>query len=214
MVQGKHIVILGLALLLAVGVSAQMDADEIVQKVRQKVDTDKPMRVKFQQVFEWKLTGKVEKMAGEMVLEGLNKFRIVTPDQTVVSNGKIMWTYSRLENQVIIDQVRHNAQTLMPRDILLSYPDQYNIRVWKPDLTVQNEPAVALLMQPKSSDQFLQELKVWISKESWHPLKVEFTDLNDNSTTYQINSVTIDTTISEEQFTFHPDSTTDIIDVR
>jgi len=190
------------------------DAQEVISKVQERVNTDQPLRVDFQQVFEWKVTGKVERLDGMMVLQGLKKFRIATPDQTVVSNGETMWTYSRLENQVIIDNVRQDAQTLMPRDILFTYPEQYDAQIWKKNLLIDGTSAVVLRLTPKDQDQFLQDLKVWVNRDSWQPLQVEFTDLNNNTTSYEITSVQVDSSITEETFTFQPDSTTEIIDVR
>ncbi|MCF7803265.1 MAG: outer membrane lipoprotein carrier protein LolA [Candidatus Marinimicrobia bacterium] len=201
-------------LLAAVSVFAALTAEQVIERVQNSVQTEKPLRVKFQQVFEWQVTGKVEKLDGEMLLDGLNKFRIVTPDQTVVSNGETMWTYSRLEDQVIIDNVTNDPQTLMPRDILFTYPETYNATLWKPGTELDGEPAAALRMTPKDKNQMMQELKVWVSKETWHPLQVEFTDMNKNTTSYQINSVTVDTTISAEAFTFEPNENTEVIDVR
>jgi len=189
-------------------------AEEVIQKVQEQVNTSEPIRVKFQQVFEWKLTGKEEKVQGSMVLQGLDKFRIDTPDQTIVSNGKTMWTYSRPENQVIIDTVRQSGQSLMPRDILFSYPDEYNTKIIQKSTELDGQFVVVLRMLPKNEDQFIQEIKVWINRESWKPMKVEFTDLNDNQTVYGIESIAKDANISEDAFQFQPPKEAEVIDVR
>jgi len=189
-------------------------AEEVIQNVRAQVNTTEPIRVQFQQVFQWKLTGKEEKVQGSMDLQGLDKFRIETPDQTIVSNGKTMWTYSRPENQVIIDTVRQSGQSLMPRDILFSYPDEYNTKIIQKSAELDGQFVVVLRMLPKNEDQFIQEIKVWINRESWKPMKVEFTDLNDNQTVYSIESITKDANISGNTFQFQPPKEAEVIDVR
>lgn len=189
-------------------------AEEVIQNVRAQVNTSEPIRVEFQQVFQWKLTGKEEKVQGSMDLQGLDKFRIETPDQTIVSNGKTMWTYSRPENQVIIDTVRQSGQSLMPRDILFSYPDEYNTKIIQKSAELDGQFVVVLRMLPKNEDQFIQEIKVWINRESWKPMKVEFTDLNDNQTMYSIKSITKDANISGNTFQFQPPKEAEVIDVR
>lgn len=214
LVKAASILLLTLLILLNQHNAKAQSAEEIITKVQQQVATNEPLRVKFQQIFEWKVTGKVEKLNGEMVLEGLRKFRIATPDQTIVSNGETMWTYSRLENQVIIDTVRRSSQTIMPRDILFTYPEQYKATLWRPNTPLNSEAAVALKLLPKEKEQFLRELKVWVSRETWQPLQVEFTDLNENTTKYRINSVRIDSTISDKIFIFEPANDTEVIDVR
>ncbi len=189
-------------------------AETIIKNVQTQVKTNEPIRVKFQQVFEWKLTGKVEKVDGSMILQGLDKFRIEIPDQTIVSDGKTMWTYSRPENQVIIDTVRQSEQSLMPRDILFSYPDKYNTKILQKSVELNGQFAVVLRMLPKDEDAFIQEIKVWINRESWKPMKVEFTDLNDNQTIYDINSIQVDQTIPDSTFQFQPPKEAEVIDVR
>lgn len=189
-------------------------AETIIKNVQTQVKTNEPIRVKFQQVFEWKLTGKVEKVDGSMILQGLDKFRIEIPDQTIVSDGKTMWTYSRPENQVIIDTVRQSEQSLMPRDILFSYPDKYHTKILQKSVELNGQFAVVLRMLPKDEDAFIQEIKVWINRESWKPMKVEFTDLNDNQTIYDINSIQVDQTIPDSTFQFQPPKEAEVIDVR
>ncbi|MBD3274833.1 MAG: hypothetical protein GF372_05950 [Candidatus Marinimicrobia bacterium] len=188
--------------------------NEVINNVQEQVNTDQPLRVEFQQIFEWKLTGKVDSVAGEMVLKGLDKFRITTPDQEIVSNGNTMWTYSRLENQVIIDKIRRDSQSLMPRDVLFKYPEQYETEIWRRDAVVGEQEAIAIRMTPNSQDEFLQETVVWVSQEDWKPLKVQITDLNDNKTVYVITSISIDDSIQETAFTFNPEQSMEIIDVR
>lgn len=205
-------------LLLMVGSShlalGAISADQVVDKVQQNATTDQPLRVEFQQVFEWKLTGKTETIDGQMLLEGLDKFRITTPDQTVVSNGKTMWTYSRVENQVLVDNVHKDAQSLMPRDILFSYKNDYTATITQQNTEVNGKPALVLRLVPKDQDQYFQETKVWVNTNSWEPLQVQFVDINNNETTYVINSIQQDQTINDTAFQFEPEAGTDVIDVR
>lgn len=209
----KHILpflIIGLFSVTAHGQSV----NQIVSKVQEQVDTNEPLRVEFQQIFEWKLTGKIDSVAGEMLLQGLDKFRITTTDQAVVSNGTTMWTYSKLENQVIVDNVSRDTQSLMPRDLLFRYPEEYKTEIWRRDTMVGDIPATAIRMTPDTRDEFLQETVVWVSKETWRPLKVQITDMNKNETTYIIDTMQVDTSIQETDFTFQPAESMEVIDVR
>ncbi len=169
-------------------------AEEVINRVQEQISTETPLRVSFQQVFEWKLTGNVEQVDGEMILHGLDQFRITTPDQTVVSNGNTMWTYSRLENQVLIDNVREDPRSLMPRDIFFSYQEDYDVSVWRRSVQMEGEPTIVLQMDPIDQDQYVQETRVWVNTNTWHPEQVQFTDINENETTYLISSVEEDIT--------------------
>ncbi len=210
----KHIIV---PLLLGLFVSfadAAISADQVIERVQNNAVTDTPLRVSFQQIFEWKLTGNVEDVHGEMMLDGLDKFRITTPDQTIVSDGETMWTYSRLENQVLIDNVQKDSQTLMPRDILFSYTQDYEAVVWQQDIQFNGEPALILRLLPRDEDKYIQETTVWVNTESWKPMQIQFTDINENETVYTINSIEEDPAISDTTFEFEPDTTMEVIDVR
>ncbi len=187
---------------------------EIIDNVREHMLALQPLRLEFHQQFQWKLTGKQERYQGEMVLAGPAKFRITTPDQTIVSDGNTMWTYSRLENQAIVDSVRRDSRTLMPRDLLFSFPEEYEPAIWRRDITMQDKPAVALKLTPTGDDRFLQEMRIWVNTTNWQPLQVRLTDINGNETVYELRSLRQDTTISERDFTFEPSDTTEVIDVR
>jgi len=205
--------VLGFLLVVSLLVAAS-EPREIITNVREHMLELQPLRLEFQQQFEWKLTGKQEQYRGEMLLAGPEQFRITTPDQTVVSDGETMWTYSRLENQVIIDSVRRDSRTLMPRDILFSFPENYSADLWKEEVSINNRRAVALKLRPEGEDQFLNEIRVWVDTGSWEPLRVQLTDINGNNTVYELQSLRQDTTISESAFTFEPPDTTEVIDVR
>lgn len=205
--------VLGFLLVVSLLVAAS-DPREIITNVREHMLELQPLRLEFQQQFEWKLTGKQEQYRGEMLLAGPEQFRITTPDQTVVSDGETMWTYSRLENQVIVDSVRRDSRTLMPRDILFSFPENYSADLWKEEVSINNRRAVALRLRPEGEDQFLNEIRVWVDTRSWEPLRVQLTDINGNRTVYELQSLRQDTTISESAFTFEPPDTTEVIDVR
>jgi len=186
----------------------------IITNVRDHMIAIQPVRIEFQQQFNWKVTGKSETFEGEMVLAGPEKFRITTPDQTIVSNGSTMWTYSKLENQVIIDSVRRESRTLMPRDILFSFPEEYQAKIWKRDLTFSGQPTTALQLYPDKNDQYFQRLRVWVNTDSWEPLQVQFTDVNGNETTYQLLDIRQDTTLADTMFNYTPRKSAEVIDVR
>ncbi len=210
----KRIIVLVLLSLFVGSAVAAISANEVIDRVQKRAATDTPLRVSFQQIFEWKLTGNVEDVTGEMVLHGLDKFRITTPDQTIVSDGETMWTYSRLENQVLIDNVQKDSQTLMPRDILFSYTQDYEAVVWQQNIRFNGEPALILRLLPRDEDQYVQETKVWVNTETWKPMQIQFTDINENETVYTINSIEEDPAIVSATFEFEPDTTMEVIDVR
>ncbi|HKJ68027.1 MAG TPA: outer-membrane lipoprotein carrier protein LolA [bacterium] len=210
----KHIIVPLLLGLFASFADAAISANQVIERVQHHAVTDTPLRVSFQQIFEWKLTGNVEDVRGEMMLDGLDKFRITTPDQTIVSDGQTMWTYSRLENQVLIDNVQKDSQTLMPKDILFSYTQDYEAMVWQQDIRFNGEPALILRLLPRDEDKYIQETQVWVNTESWKPMQIQFTDINENETVYTINSIEEDPAISDTTFAFEPDTTMEVIDVR
>jgi len=71
-----------------------------------------------------------------------------------------------------------------------------------------------LRLVPHDKDQYFQETNVWVNTNTWEPLQVQFVDINKNETTYVINSIVQDTTITDATFQFEPEASTEVIDVR
>src|SRR6185369_3690696 len=105
--------------------------------------------------------------------------------QTIVTDGKSVWSYSPDNGQVIIDKFHDDPKAITPDKVLVNIPDRYNTTLLSRDKSGDNEVAIVKLT-PKDENSNVQWMKLWIDTDDWVLRKVQFQDLSDNITTYTV----------------------------
>lgn len=213
-----HLIKLIFALVLSVqqmnlAMGADERAENIIKKAKSKYDKIKTLKAEFVQTFHWKLADNTNQQKGTVWLKGKDQFRIQTPDQVVVCNGRTLWTYSDFNKQVIIDHVDKSKEVTLPRDIFLVYSEQYRpfyVGVEK----IEGEECTVLELVSKSEDQFIKQMKIWVHSRWLLPIKIEQLDLNNNENTYQLSNIEIDTPLAAGLFEYQPPPGIEVIDMR
>lgn len=189
-------------------------AEALIKKVKTKYDNLKIFYAEFQQTSHWKLADNVQEQQGKIWLKDKDKFRIETPDQTVVSDGKTIWTYSQFSNQVIIDHVADAGEEMrLPRDIFLKYSEDYRPAYLKDEI-VDGQNCAVLELQAKAEDIFIKYMKIWINEKLLVPIKIEQIDINDNSTTYLLMNIDTKVRSDDSFFNYQIPTSAEVIDMR
>jgi len=189
-------------------------ASEIIKKVKNKYDEIKTFNAEFTQTFHWKLADNVHEQKGKICLKGKEKFRIETEDQTIVSDGKTIWTYSQFNNQVIIDNLEKSGEDIrLPKDLFFKYSEQYRPTYLQDD-KIDNQDCYVIELQAKTEDIFIKYMKIWITMKMVIPIKIEQVDLNNNTNTYILQNVEINNEISDNFFVYKIPDSVEIIDMR
>ncbi len=189
------------------------DGSEIIKKTQRKYETTKTMSARFTQHFHWKLAGEQQQQDGNIWLKGDDKFKIETPDQIIVSDGKTLWTYSRVNNQVIIDRLEKSSQNLLPHDILLKYVNDYR-PVQVTEEKINGVDCYIVRLVPKNEHTFIRAMRVWIDKKEYITHKIEHVDVNENTTTYELYQIALDQSIPDKLFTFTKMNGVEVVDLR
>ncbi|MBC8185895.1 outer membrane lipoprotein carrier protein LolA [candidate division KSB1 bacterium] len=188
-------------------------AKSIIRDVLKKYEESKNIKVDFLQTFNWKLTGNISEQKGTIWLQGKEKFKIITEDQTILSDGETIWTYSKINKQVIIDKVANAEDINLPRDILLNFSDQYE-SIYVKNEKVNNKDCFFIELSSKEDDLFIKQIKLWIETKKMILLKIEQVDLNENANTYFLTNFKANTPISAKFFKFEVPDTLEVIDMR
>lgn len=190
-----------------------IDGNEILQNVKKKYDSIKYFSADFTQQFQWKLTGQVQDQNGRILLSGTDKFRIETKDQTIVSNGKTLWTYSALYHQVIIDDIEKAEEVVLPRELFLNFSNKYTPKLMGEE-SFEEQQCYLVQLDAKSDDIFIRQMTVWVKKDDWTTVKIEHKDLNENTTTYIIRNIAFNNTLKDDTFRFATPQDAEVIDMR
>jgi outer membrane lipoprotein-sorting protein len=184
----------------------EISPEKVIRNMEKTINSSKIIRVLFDETYIWKLTGEASSITGELVMQDDDQFRIITDDQTIVSDGDTLWTYSKPSNRVIIDHLTDSDEVLLPRQIFFYYTKDFQVRM-KGEEEIRSNDCYTLEFTTKSGDSYIPKVKVWIDKEEWLPRKIEQTDLNNNRTIYLLRDIQIGLEMNNSIFQFIiPDS--------
>ena len=125
-------------------------ASKILKKIVKKYNNIENFTAEFVHTEYFNLTGSKNETMGKINIKEGVKYRLVTDDQIIVTDGKIVWTYSPFNNQVLIDNVKEGDGSLLPRDLLYKYPKEYYATLLE-ELEVDDDKYYILKLDPKEN---------------------------------------------------------------
>jgi len=198
--RGAWTIGLGIGLVM-LGWAKDISPDRVIKNVEKTLADAKTIRIVFEQTYHWNLTGEQNTLKGELLLEGEDRFRVTTEDQVIVSDGETLWTYSKTSERVIIDRLDNSDNTLLPRQILFQYRQDYRSRI-EGEESILDRPCYMLVFTSETGDVFFTQIKAWVDKKEWIPRQIEQIDLNENRTVYLLREIQIGMPLEEETFRF------------
>ncbi len=188
-------------------------AEQIIKNVQKKLGDVQVIEADFSQTFYWSLAEEEEQNSGKIYIGKKDAFRIETPHQLIVSDGKSVWTLSTLEKQVIIDYLDPTEGNYLPHHLFVNYHKDYDVELIGLEV-IENKQCYHITLKSQTQDVFIQKLDVWVDKKEWLTRKLTYLDANENSTTYIINKITLLTKSNNDLFRFTPDDSFEVVDLR
>jgi len=186
-------------------------AKDVMDKMRDALKKQKEISISYEQSFSWKSSKSVSKTVGKLDMKDLKKLRLQTDDQTLVSNGDVLWTYSPFTNQVVINKIDKSGGTILPSDFLFEYPKDYNSKLLEED---KFEGEYLILLTPKDRSSFVTAIKIWLDDKDFLIRSIEYRDINGNVTSWEITEIDIEPNFDESHFEFKTPSGAEVVDLR
>lgn len=217
--RGVHTVFSGLlvaALLHATGFAwpPQENADKIIARVRTTYEKLEALSADFQKDYTWALAGETQTMTGKLYLKKGDRYRIETEAQTIVTDGKTVWTYSADKQQVFIDNMTKSQENPLPRDLLIKYTNDFKAEYVRSEKFDQSDCHVVRLRPRQEDDSFAKSVTVWVDKKNWIAVKIEQVDLNENMTVYKLQNFAINPALADQLFAFKIPDNVEVVDWR
>ncbi|MEW6509345.1 MAG: outer membrane lipoprotein carrier protein LolA [Bacteroidota bacterium] len=187
--------------------------EEILEKVRKKYETIRDAELTFSQRVRFPASKLEQSAHGTLFLKKEHKYRIETEDQTIVTDGSTVWSYSVPNRQVLIDQFKQDERSLTPERILAGAPGEFAATVIGRD-KLQKMPVIILKLVPRGEQSLVSALRLWIDAEEWVIRKAEVTDLNGKESTYTVEDLRINAGLPDSRFTFVIPEGVDVVDLR
>ncbi len=194
-------------------VAGKLSAKEIIKKVKKKYGEMTSLQADFEQVFFWELAGDTQTVSGKIYLKQGNNYRIDTDNQSIVTDGTTVWTYSKSNDQVIIDLVSDSEENPLPKDLLFRYSEDYEARLVGEE-KLDGRKVHVIDMDPKDEDGLVLSMRIWVDASDWLTRKIEQVDINENRNTYLVRNVRQDAELTADLFQFVPGDATEIVDLR
>ncbi|MDI6780090.1 MAG: outer membrane lipoprotein chaperone LolA [Bacteroidota bacterium] len=209
----KKILITVLAILLTCNLTFADKSEKILTKVQKKYETIKDVTAVFTQNITFGVSKMEQSFHGTLTMKKGNRYRIEMEQQTIVTDGKTVWSYSHPNNQVIIDKYKEDPKSFSPDRVLINVPKNYNT-IFLGNENLFGKKTAVIKLTPKESKSLVKSMKVWIDLEDHLMRKIEIIDVSDNINLYLINSIKLNTGVSDILFKFEIPEGTDTVDLR
>lgn len=192
-------------------VQAQSGTD-VMERLRSRFEHIHSLRADFIQTIYQPDGSEAGTMQGEILLQK-DRYRIETPEQTLVTDGHVTWIYNRATNQVLINDYLDDETTFSLNDFLFDFDRQYEIlSVGKALLGGKEHDIVRL--RPLDPNSLFREILVVVRPEDTMIRRIELTDVNETRITFDLRNHEIDPPLPPDAFVFSPPEGAEIVDLR
>lgn len=210
---GRFVVLLLCGVTTVVSRQKEMTAEEITDRIQKKYNSMQDATVKFSQRVKFGFSKLEQNTDGTLTMKRPNKYRVEMEHQTIVTDGSVVWSYSPVNKQVLVDRYKESQNSLSPDKFLLNLPVQYYATLLGKE-TVGKVETYVLKLVPKDDLSFVKSVKMWVEHGTWIIRKVHLVDVNDTETMYTINELKLNTRVSDTLFSFMPPAGTEVVDLR
>ncbi len=201
-------------LMLTVPLWAGDSAADIIEEIQEKYERFKNFSAEFVQTEHFSMTGSKNEVTGKIYVKDGVKYRLESEDQIIVTDGKDMWTYSAFNKQVILDNFKEGDGSLLPRDMLFRYPNEF-LATLLDEVEIDGEDFYLLKLDPRENVHgFIKTMKIWVNQDTYLIKRIEYTDFNDSVTDLTIRKIDTQSSLSDDLFTFQAKEGVEVVDLR
>jgi len=160
----------------------------------------------FEANFSWTLTNETDKVneefKGKMTVKG-DKFRLVLPEQEVISNSTTVWTYMPEAKEVNIDNADSNSDDVNPSKFYEMYKKGYKY-LYLGEVTESGVLCDVVDLVPEKRDAQYFKIKMMIAKKDKSVQSFTMFDKTGNRYKYTITRFTPNAKVDDDYFLFDP----------
>ncbi|MDP1677647.1 MAG: outer membrane lipoprotein carrier protein LolA [Bacteroidota bacterium] len=152
-----------------------------------------------------------QKTSGTIQMKKGNRYRIVTEEQTIVTDGKKVWMYTPNSKQVLVDIFKQNPKQFSPDKFLTGLPKDFSAT----NLDTSGSFLILSLKPSKTSSvsSIMTDVTVWVNKESWIVETIEYSDKNGTATSITFSNIRFNKGIADTSFQFQITPDMKVVDV-
>ncbi|CAN5608997.1 outer membrane lipoprotein carrier protein LolA [soil metagenome] len=151
-------------------------------------------------------------LRGSLTVRG-NSYRIEMGDQTLVSDGRTAWSYSRADNQVIVQNLAAAAGGFSVSELLTDYSTMFNVRGARVETTggVRHD---VLTLAPRQRGTSLRQAVLFVRSSDAVPTRINLTDTSGTEVAFRLSNIRVNPTVAADAFRFRTPSGAEVVDLR
>jgi outer membrane lipoprotein carrier protein len=208
-------ILLIISLLLSGIIVAQSDkeAEKLLEDVINQTSSYKNFKANLSYTMVNVDMGIDEKKSGVIFVQG-DSYRIEMEGQVIISDGKTIWTYLKDSEEVMVNNVEDNEESISPTQILTKYNDSYKAKFGQSN-NYKNSNLKEIYLKPNDRKNF-DKISVIVNENKLSLENFSVYDINGNVFTYHIVDLKSDLDLPDGTFTFeyakYPD--VEVVDMR
>jgi len=202
-----------LCALLSASLAEGLTGQEVVDRARERLGKAEAISLGFRRTLYWKMADMEEEVEGKLFFLKPDRFRLETPVQVVVTDGRTMWSYSAENEQVIVSPYHRSDDPSSPERILFEYSENYTA-AYVGEEKIGKMVCDVVRLTPKEKDSNIVWMKVWVDRKKRVTVKIRFVDVNENEITYDLSKIKMNPKLSEALFRFDVPEGVDVVDMR
>jgi len=196
---------LALPALLAGSATAQ-SADAVAQRLSRQYQAVRSLQADFTQV----LGGQT--LRGTISVSG-DAFRIQLPDQTLVSDGATLWSYSSEDNQVVVQDYRPQDMGFSVGQLLTDWTRQFRV-TGASRATVGGVAHDVLALVPREAGSSVRDATLYVRSSDAVPARLRVHDVNGHTLAFDLRNVRLNGRLPSGTFSFRAPAGAEVVDLR
>ena len=196
-----------------------IDGPEVIKRQQNRFEGLQNISAKFKKRHYWKLVDQATEIKGRLYVLKPDRFRFETDVQTVVTDGKSAWNYVPENEQVLLSTYekmrgdRSYEKLLFDLILLGGYADRFDVR-YREKEKVDGKQCHVVELMAKQEDSYVARVRLWVDQRLWLVRKVEYLNINEDVTTYELTGIQVDKKMKEALFSFKTPEGVEMIDLR
>ena len=209
-----RILILWLISIPALAVSAETPEStltDLIKNIEEKYASWQDLQMNYKKEVKSEIFMESERVAGRIFLKQPNKYRLDSPDQIVISDGRLVWTYLK-DTEQVTKQNLQPGQEFSFLSFLKDLRSKYDFKAGEAQ-RVEGVDCRKIFLAPKQKGTDFEKLTLWVDGKTYLVRKMELEDLQRGRTTFWFAKIRINSKLKNEMFQFKIPDEAELIDL-
>ena len=192
----------------------KITAEAITKKMQQRIDKVEGLSAEFSISTYMAALNQHRESSGRLyILRKKSKLRLEQADQTIVSDGKSVWTYIPVNQQIIVMPAEASKAGIRPDEFLFFYTNQYTHTLIGDEM-IDGVVHYKLHLKANTVLADFPELRIWVDSREWLTRRVLYSDDMGSETVVQFTHIRLNPDMPSGTFTMSAPEGVEVGDLR